>query len=347
MIKLISGCAVVVVHKISNESLHTILVTGAGGPAGVNTVFSLKRMRLLRVITTDIADVCEGAFLSDKHYVISPASQEEEFLGDLANIVREENVKLIIPTVDEEIMTLVKRKNTIDYYSKIVIHPRNTVEICLNKIKTYEYLGRVMHDLIPEYSLNPRDLFSKVVIKKPIVGRGSRNIQIGRKDEMREERGYFFIEYLPGKEWTVDVLTDKEGYPIAIVPRIRLKTRGGVSVIGYVKLDNTIIEYTKKILNTLKFAGPLNIQFKEDIDSNPKLLEINPRFSGGLDITIAAGADLPKILVEYWLFNKKPRSLVIREGIYVKIYRVLRNSEIVFVKRESLNNEDLERGFYS
>lgn len=306
---------------ITKNSIYTVLVTGAGGPAGINTVLSLKRSKHFRVITTDIVDICEGAFLSNKHYVISPACRKEEFLRDLSNIIEKERVDVVIPTVDEEIVVLAKHSDSMSLHSRIIIHPKETIEICSNKFKTYEYLEETIPDLIPEYSLDPGSLSSEIVVKKPLISRGSRNVEVGEKCLMKRESGFFFVEYLPGREWTVDVVTDRDGNPLAIVPRIRLKTRCGVSVIGYVKLDNRIIEYTRKILSILKFTGPLNIQFKEDAGSNPKLLEINPRFSGGLDISVSAGTNLPRILVEYWLFNKKPEKVRIREGIYVKIYK--------------------------
>lgn len=306
------------------NGIYTVLVTGAGGPAGINTVLSLRKSRLFRVITTDITGICEGAFLSSKHFIISPALNENEFLRDLSSLIKNEKVDVVILTVDEEIAVLAKHLNAVDFSSKLIIHPRETIEICLNKLKTYEYLGKIVPNIVPEYSLDPKSLSSEIVVKKPMVGRGSRGVEVSKKCLMKEESGFFFVEYLPGREWTVDVVTDRSGNPIVIVPRIRLKTRGGVSVIGMVKLDGRIIEYTKRILSALRFTGPLNIQFREDGNSNPKLLEINPRFSGGLDITMSAGADLPRILVEYWLFNKKPKKIKIREGLYVKIYRTLR-----------------------
>lgn len=302
---------------------RTVLVTGAGGPAGINTVLSLKRARLFKVVTTDIVDVCEGAFLSDRHHVISPAYKEEEFLRDLFSLIENEGVDVVIPTVDEEIVVLARHVDSTSGFPKIIVHPRETVEICSNKLKAYEYLEKRVPEVVPEYSLSPRNLSCEVVVKKPLIGRGSRNIEVGRRDAMKEESGFFFVECLPGREWTVDVITDRGGQPMVIVPRVRLKTRGGISVIGAVKLDGRIIKCTKRILDALRFTGPLNIQFKEDGNSNPKLLEINPRFSGGLDITISAGADLPRILVEYWLFNRKPQRVRIREGLYVKIYRTL------------------------
>ena len=47
----------------------------------------------------------------------------------------------------------------------------------------------------------------------------------------------------------------------------------------------------------LPFAGAINIQCRV-VDGRPTVFEINPRFSGGIPLTIAAGADFPRWLVE-------------------------------------------------
>jgi carbamoyl-phosphate synthase large subunit len=45
------------------------------------------------------------------------------------------------------------------------------------------------------------------------------------------------------------------------------------------------------------FFGPINIQCRV-VAGVPTVFEINPRFSGGIPLTIAAGADFPRWLVE-------------------------------------------------
>ncbi|MEM4914059.1 MAG: ATP-grasp domain-containing protein [Desulfurococcaceae archaeon] len=300
---------------MSSNSGLTILVTGAGGPAGVSTILLLRDF--YRIVSTDINLYSEGFAVSHRYYIIPPAVKEESFVENLMEIVEREEVDLVIPTVDEEIEVL--SRNTSLFGDKLVVHPRETVEICLNKYKTYEYFKNKIPEIIPEFSKNPKDISSELVVKKPVKSRGSRGVVTGSKEVFKEEDGFFFVEYLPGREWTVDVLTDRSGDEIVVVPRVRLKTRGGVSVVGEVKLNKSILYYTREIIKKIKFKGPLNIQFREDPVGFPKLQEINVRFSGGLEITAASGVNLPKILVEYWVYDRKPVEIHIEEGVYVVI----------------------------
>lgn len=295
-----------------------ILVTGAGGPAGINVIRSLAKKHY--VIAADANPMSEG-FLFAQNYTTIPYAWEENFINKLINLSISLKVDMIIPTVDEELPKLSLNKDR--FNCEVITHPYETLEIVLDKYKTYSFLVENMADIVPQFALRSDQIDSEVVVKKPRRGRGSRNIKIMSKVSSKEENAkedYFYVEFLPGREWTVDILTNRNGELIVAVPRIRVKTRGGISVIGFVKMDKEILKLSRKITELLLFTGPLNIQFKEDKKGQPKLLEINPRFSGGLDISIAAGADLPKILVEIWKDPYYAFSPRIREGIYVKVW---------------------------
>ncbi|MEM4959451.1 MAG: hypothetical protein QXX12_06215 [Nanopusillaceae archaeon] len=122
---------------MSSNSNITILVTGAGGPARINTISLLKDF--YKIIATDINLSSEGFAISHKYYIISPANEENNFIKDLKEISEKENVDLIIPTVDEEIEVL--SRNMEIFKDKLIIHPKETIEICLNKYKTYGLFG--------------------------------------------------------------------------------------------------------------------------------------------------------------------------------------------------------------
>ena len=86
--------------------MDRILVTGAGGPAGINVIKLLKGEYY--IVSTDINPYSEGFAISDKYYLISPAYNEKQFIKDIERIIEEEKIDLVIPTVDEEIEVLAK-----------------------------------------------------------------------------------------------------------------------------------------------------------------------------------------------------------------------------------------------
>ena len=126
-------------------------------------------------------------------------------------------------------------------------------------------------------------------------------------------------EYLPGTEYTIDSLFDFDGNFVLCVPRKRVNTYGGISAIGETIHDSRFEEIVRNIGNTILFNGPVNIQVKEDVNGVLKLMEINPRLSGGLPITYKSGINLPDLA--YKLFN----DLEISFDTYkqIKVFRYL------------------------
>ena len=97
-------------------------------------------------------------------------------------------------------------------------------------------------------------------------------------------------------EWE-DLLADFNGRVISIVPRERLVIRAGVSDKGITRKHAEVIAFAKDVAERLQIVGAANIQCKFD-GRELRLIEVNPRFSGGIPLTIASGADFASWLVQ-------------------------------------------------
>jgi carbamoyl-phosphate synthase large subunit len=115
-------------------------------------------------------------------------------------------------------------------------------------------------------------------------------------------------EYLDGPEYTLDLLCDFDGRPLSVVPRERIVIRAGVIDRGRTVGDPRLIDLALACAEVFTFAGPVNIQCRM-VDGSPRVFEINPRFSGGIPLTIAAGADFPAKLVDLALGRAVPAAI--------------------------------------
>jgi carbamoyl-phosphate synthase large subunit len=97
---------------------------------------------------------------------------------------------------------------------------------------------------------------------------------------------------LSGREFTIDVLVDRQGDLAGAVPRWRLETRAGISTRGRTFEDKDLVDLAGELLAAAGLRGPANVQGFMAADGTPSFIEVNPRFSGGLPLSIAAGADL-------------------------------------------------------
>ena len=74
---------------------------------------------------------------------------------------------------------------------------------------------------------------------------------------------------------------------------------GGASVCAEAFYDKALLNYGKKLLDALKWNGVAMVEFKLDsITGEFKLLEINPKFWGSLDLSLVSGVNFPYFLVQ-------------------------------------------------
>ncbi|KPN93440.1 ATP-grasp domain-containing protein [Pseudomonas nunensis] len=96
------------------------------------------------------------------------------------------------------------------------------------------------------------------------------------------------MPYLPGSECSVDMVCEA-GKPVAFVGR---RKQG---VHQTFERESAAVELALKAAAHFKCDGLVNVQTRDDQDGVPHLLEINPRYSGGIGYTRATGVNLAGI----------------------------------------------------
>lgn len=109
-------------------------------------------------------------------------------------------------------------------------------------------------------------------------------------------------EKIPGPGLGV-FLCIHDGATVAAFSHRRLREKppsGGVSVLSEsVAMRPDLKEYAERLLTALEWNGVAMVEFKlDERDNVPKLMEINGRFWGSLQLAIDAGVDFPSILVD-------------------------------------------------
>ena len=94
----------------------------------------------------------------------------------------------------------------------------------------------------------------------------------------------------------------QNGRHLALFSHQRLREKppsGGVSVVcESVALDVEMVEASKKLLAAVDWQGVAMVEFKRDLrDGQAKLMEINGRFWGSLQLAIASGVDFPVLFL--------------------------------------------------
>lgn len=278
-----------------------ILILSAGRRVELLERFKNARNRLNikgKIVAVDISDTAPALYFADTFYLV-PRISEDTYTDALIDICNKEDIALIVPTIDTELLKLSKNRNKIESETnaKLLLSDDRVIKICRNKNNTQEFFEENGFG-VPK-RLTEKDIKSKnyklPLFIKPQDGSSSINTFKIRTEAELE----FFLHYIDnamvqefteGTEYSVDVFCDFDANPITIVPRLRLATRGGEISKGRICRDREIISDVKRMLSVLKPVGHITIQCMKT-KNGIKYIEINPRFGGGAPMSIDAGAD--------------------------------------------------------
>ena len=280
----------------------TILVPSASAPAGINTIKSLKMVNYpVRIVASDSNPFSAGFFMSDAYEVL-PEIDSKLYITRLLEIVTKHKINVLMPSSGYDIYQYSANKEKLLKLGALpVVSDIKTMKICRDKIQTFNYLSKKFE--LPFTTLDYKKVKGFPLIAKPRYGKGSKGIvKINNENELKYVRfnseNLIFQEYLPGTEYTIDVLSDLECEPILAVPRVRVETRAGISTVGTIVKDENISETCKSIAKYLKIRGPCCIQMKESNDGILKIVEVNPRMGGGTIFAALAGANFPAMILD-------------------------------------------------
>jgi carbamoyl-phosphate synthase large subunit len=287
---------------LSDRKVSTILVPGAAAPAGINAIKSLRMGGFQgKIVATDSSYLSPGFFMCEVNEVI-PEADNHSFINRLNEIVEKYGVNLLLPTSGFDIYPYSEfRDQLIKRGAFPVVSDMDSLVTCKDKMLTYERL-KSKFDL-PFTTTDPTEISSFPVMAKPRYGKGSRDImRLDNTDDIgyvtSKMKDLIFQEFLPGTEYTIDVLSDLDKKAILAVPRIRIQTKAGISTKGRILKNRRIEEECKQIADFIGIKGPCCIQMKEDANGIIKLVEINPRMGGGTIFTTLAGANFPMMLID-------------------------------------------------
>lgn len=292
-----------------------ILFTSAGRRVSLIRYFkeALHEMDIDGIlVTADMRKNAPAAQVSDIHELL-PRVTDLDYIPRLKDLCDKHAIKLVIPLIDTELQVLADHRHEFEEIGVFVlVSAPEVIQIGNDKRKTalfLESIGIKTPRLVDPYEALQETYNSYPLMLKPFNGSSSIGVtKINSVDELK-----FFLNYIPypmlqefvtGQEYTVDVLMDFQGKACSAVPRLRIETRSGEVSKGMTVKDRQIMTAAKKVAEALPGAvGCITLQcFVTDL-KEIVFIEINPRFGGGIPLTLAAGANFCKMIIQ-WLLNQ-------------------------------------------
>ena len=280
---------------------YNILILSAGRRVELVQSFQKAAKRLnikSNVVAGDCSETAPAIYFADRKAIL-PRIDEVNYIDEIINVCKREGIRLVIPTIDTDLLLLSEERERIESESGAVVLISSTevISICRDKINTQKFLEENEFKIPKMYSeeeLDSGEIEFPLFIK-PKSGSSSINtFKVNNIEELATYRSLIkepiVQDFMEGKEFTVDVFLDFDGNLITVVPRLRMATRSGEISKGKIIKDKEIIEDIKRLVEVLKPVGHITVQLMKT-NKGIEYIEINPRFGGGAPMSIQSGAD--------------------------------------------------------
>ena len=217
---------------------YNILILSAGRRVELVQSFqkAAKRLNLKsNVVAGDCSETAPAIYFADRKAIL-PRIDEVNYIDEIINVCKREGIRLVIPTIDTDLLLLSEERERIESESGAVVLISSTevISICRDKINTQKFLeenGFKIPKMYSEEELDSGELEFPLFIKPKS---GSSSINTFKVNNIEELATYKSLikepivqDFMEGKEFTVDVFLDFDGNLITVVPRLRIATRSG------------------------------------------------------------------------------------------------------------------------
>ena len=294
---------------------HNIIITSAGQRVALVRDFKETLVRFYaeaKVFTTDMnPELAPAAYVSDGCFEVLRVT-DENYISQLLDICKKNEIGMIVPTIDTELLVLAENKKLFNDNDIIVcVSDLDFIKVCRDKRNTGDFLEK--HNIrVPKAVDKYNPTFP--LFAKPYDGSLSTNLHYIKNAEeltqdILDDPKLLFMEYIDKetyKEYTIDMYYGTDNCVKCIVPRERIKIRAGEINKGRT-VKCPLMAYIKERLDKIEGCiGCICIQvFFNPLTEDVVGIEINPRFGGGYPQSYAAGGNYPEMLIKEYFLGEK------------------------------------------
>lgn len=267
----------------------------------------------------------------------SPYDEPALFVSHMLDEVRVNEYDVIFPVSDASLLPIVRRKSEFSEHTIVPYPDYAMLSRAMDRIETVK-AAREAGIPIPRTYYMGRfggPGFESVAAKieypaaiRPAVGPGNEYIICGSMQEYAEkckqadkEYGPFLIqEIMPtGDEIGVCTLFNAKSEPLALTVQRKIRSYppgSGSSTLRETVTDEEAVGLTMNLLSSMKWTGLAVAEYARDPrDGTLKLLSINPRIWGSMQLSILAGVNFPLLLYRMAMGEEIEPDLSYKTGV--------------------------------
>ena len=225
-----------------------------------------------------------------------PPEHEDAFMSFLERAVRRHAIDVVLPLGQAAVETVARNRSALDPHAAVALADWSAIELAGDKRRAIEFAHEIGVPA-PRAFDDPSQVDRSPVVVKDVHGSGgvryasdpdelARAFDAGAtiQEYVRGDGFGFFGLFAAGVEQAVFMHRRVREFPVT----------GGASTAAESFRDPVLEQHGLRLLRGLGWHGPAMAEFKRDArDGEYKLIEINPKFWGSLDLSVAAGVDFP------------------------------------------------------
>ena len=270
------------------------------------------------------ADPLAPALYHGDLQAIVPRIADPGYVDALAELVREHDVRLIVPLNDLDHPVLSCAREELEP-AVLLLPDADVCDRMSDKLEAHRFF--VERGIASPESWEPDAVSANArypLLVKARQGFGSRHIyRAADRRELDFFLGYttapsFVQEQCRGEEFSIDVFCDLDARCLNAIPRTMLLSKGGESIKGASLKDEELIEYGRRVAETVGIKGPANVQCFREPDGRLPVTDVNTRFGGGFPLPLAAGSRYPELALALARGERpEPQLGKFEEGVYM------------------------------
>jgi len=249
----------------------------------------------------------------------SPRRYADQFIQFLLEEVKRNHYDCLLPMEEETLLLLARYQSEISKYTYLLIPDLKKIEFVRDKRNLIQFAEK-QGIPVPKTFYSPPSLTlppwgggeGEGFVIKPRISSGSFGISyLKRREDLIPlyQKVHAKYPYPLIQEWIPDgggvfglsaLFDDVSNVKAAFVhKKLRMyPVQGGPSTLREGVHHPQIMELGLSLLKSLNWRGVAMVEFKLDPrDGIPKLMEVNPRFWGSLELAIASGVDFPYLIL--------------------------------------------------
>ncbi len=232
----------------------TVLVVSAGGLQGLGLLQMLRDSRRVRIVVADVfADNLTGYF-ADSVRLLPPVSAGVAFVDAVRDVVKDEDVRVVFPSTDHELMALSAARGSLEQEgARVAVSDVAWLAMVRDRRRLRDWLRTLPVAVLPER--DPRVAAKLPLLGKPRHGWGGRgHVEIRSAEEAERavrdglHETHVFEPLLEGfDELSADFAIGFDASLSGIGLRRRARATGGFAIVS----DDVECEAAHEIVSTL------------------------------------------------------------------------------------------------